>query len=296
MSVQFAVLASGSRGNATLLRAGAAAMLIDLGLRPRPLAERLASVGAGWDCIAAVLLTHTHSDHVHDASLRWMARRGILLYCHEGHRPALAGVLGFQALERAGLVRLYDDRPFLAPIGLRVEALTLSHDGPTFGFRVEGKGQRRARPVALGYLADSGSWSPEHADALADVDLLGVEFNHDVELQRRSGRRPALIARNLGDRGHLSNVQGAGLLAAVLQKSRPGTVRHVVLLHMSQDCNRPDLALDEAHAALRRAGRRATVLAAHQWAAHPDVMVQPTRPRRASSATTRFPGFPWETD
>ena len=51
------------------------------------------------------------------------------------------------------------------------------------------------------------------AEAMVDVDLLGVEFNHDVELQRRSGRSPALIARNLGDRGHLSNRQGADLLA-----------------------------------------------------------------------------------
>jgi phosphoribosyl 1,2-cyclic phosphodiesterase len=296
MPVQFTVLASGSRGNATLLRAGGAGLLVDLGLGPTALADRLASVGARWDGIAAVLLTHTHGDHVNDASLRWMARHGIRLYCHEGHRSALAGVRGFQALERSGGLRLYDDRPFLTPTGMRIEALPLSHDGPTFGFRIEGQGDRRARPVALGYLADTGCWSEGHADALADVDLLGVEFNHDVELQRRSGRSPALIARNLGDRGHLSNVQGAGLLAAVLHRSRPGTVRHVVLLHLSQDCNRPALALGEARAAVRQAGRRATVLTSGQWAACPDLLVRPSRRQQGSSATPTAPGFPWETD
>ena len=57
-------------------------------------------------------------------------------------------------------------------------------------------------------------------DALADVDLLGVEFNHDVELERYSGRHPVLIARNLGQRGHLSNDQGADFLSALLERSR----------------------------------------------------------------------------
>ncbi|HEX8201374.1 MAG TPA: MBL fold metallo-hydrolase [Isosphaeraceae bacterium] len=297
MPVQFTVLASGSRGNATLLRAGGAGLLVDAGLGPRALADRLAGVGVGWGGIAAVLLTHTHGDHVNDATLRWMARRGILLYCHEGHRAALAGAGGFQALERAGGVRLYDDRPFLAPTGMRVEALALSHDGPTFGFRFEGRGDRRSRPASLGYLADTGCWSVGHVEALADVDLLGVEFNHDVELQRRSGRSPALIARNLGDRGHLSNAQGAGLLAEVLRRSHATAVRHVVLLHLSQDCNRPELALDEARAAVRGAGRRATVLAAGQWAAGPELRVQPARRHRgAPTAPAGAPGFPWEAD
>jgi hypothetical protein len=82
----------------------------------------------------------------------------------------------------------------------------------------------------------------------------------------------------------------------VLRRSRPGTVRHVVLLHLSRDCNRPELALGEARAAVRRAGRRATVLASGQWAACPDLLVRPSRRRQASSATPTAPGFPWEAD
>ena len=64
-------------------------------------------------------------------------------------------------------------------------------------------------------MADTGCWTGAAADALTDVDLLAVEFNHDVEMQRRSGRPWHLIARNLGDRGHLSNDQGAALVAEV---------------------------------------------------------------------------------
>ena len=111
MSIQFAVLASGSRGNASLVQAGDAGLLIDFGLPPRALAGRLEGVGSGLGRIASALLTHTHGDHVHPDTLGLLAARKIRLYCHEGHRPALEKRPGFAGLDAAGLVRHYDDRP-----------------------------------------------------------------------------------------------------------------------------------------------------------------------------------------
>jgi phosphoribosyl 1,2-cyclic phosphodiesterase len=290
MSVQFAVLASGSQGNATLIQVGGAGVLLDLGIGPRTLAQRLESVGSCWERIVAALLTHTHGDHIDDATLRAMTRRRVVLYCHEGHRAGLNSLAGFRALEAAALVRCYGDDPFLTPNGLRVEPVALRHDsGPTFGFRVEATQGRAGRPVALGYLADTGCWSDALAEAMADVDLLGVEFNHDVEMQRRSGRSPALIARVLGDRGHLSNAQGADFVAAVLARSRPGTVRHLVLLHLSQQCNLPHLALAVARAAIRGTGRRVALHAAEQATAHPNVWIVPARRRATAGRFAQAP-------
>jgi phosphoribosyl 1,2-cyclic phosphodiesterase len=289
MPIQFAVLASGARGNATFVRAAGAGLLIDLGIGPRALAERLESVGAAWDQVAAVVLTHTHGDHLDENGLRTLAKHRVALYCHDGHRDELARYEAFTALDARGLVRGYDDRPFLTPDGTRVEPLALSHDGgPTFGFRLEARPGRGARAVALGYLADTGCWTDGMADALADVDLLGVEFNHDVGLQRNSPRSRALIHRNLGDRGHLSNEQGAAFVAAVLQRSSRAAVRHLVLLHLSQQCNEPTLAVQAARAALR--GRRAAVHAARQAPAHPNLWVKPRpRPRPGPAAPARRP-------
>ena len=73
-----------------------------------------------------------------------------------------------------------------------------------------------------------------------------------------------LIERNLSDDGHLSNEQGAELIQAVLDHSRDHAPRHVVLLHLSEQCNQPDLALRVAAAAIRAAGRSVKVHAARR--------------------------------
>jgi phosphoribosyl 1,2-cyclic phosphodiesterase len=276
---QFAVLGSGSRGNAALVcHEGGAGLLIDIGLGPRVLDQRLESVGAGWANISAVLLTHTHGDHVDSATLGILARRSIMLYCHESHRDFLEADQGFQDLDRTGLVRHYDGRPFLSPSGLRVEPIPLRHDGPTFGFRIETVARRKSPAVGVGYLADTGSWSETMADSLTDVDILGVEFNHDVAMQMSSGRSPVLIARNLGDRGHLSNRQGAELVRSVLRRSRRDRVSHLVLLHLSEQCNRPELAIHEAREVVQETGRRILIHAARQTPAHPNLQIS-TQPR-----------------
>ena len=286
MALQFAVLASGSRGNATWARAGGAGLLIDLGLGPRVLEARLEQVGARGDELAAALLTHTHSDHIKPDTLRWLANRKVPLFCHEGHGELLSTFRGFRALDKMGLVHRFDDRPFLTPAGFRAEAITLSHDGgPTFGFRIEARQNQRGRATCLGYVTDTGLWTDQVATALADADLLAIEFNHDVDMQRRSGRPPALINRVLGDRGHLSNEQAAGLVAEVLRISAPGRARHLVLLHLSQQCNQPALASSTARAVVREAGRRIAVHAAQQDIVTPRLFLQPNTRTTRSVAT-----------
>jgi len=292
MSVQFAVLASGSRGNSTLVQGRNGGLLIDAGMGPKIMAERLESVEASWASISAAVLTHTHTDHVDTATFTELARRRIVLYCHEAHRKHLADDPGFQRLLTARLCRLYDDCPFLTTNGLRIEPIRLRHDGgPTFGFRIEVSAEPRQRPVKIGYLADTGSWSEAMVDSLADVDILGVEFNHDVAMQKASNRPGVLIARNLGDQGHLSNRQGAEFVQSVLKRSRSQALRHVVLLHLSEECNEPELAVQVARDAIEPLSRHVEVHAARQNPAHPNLWIgpcrRPSRPAAISAAGGR---------
>jgi phosphoribosyl 1,2-cyclic phosphodiesterase len=245
MGLRFTVLASGSAGNASLVETGGFGLLVDAGLGPRQLAARLTAVGASWQDVHAVVLTHTHSDHWSNPTLAHLHRRGLPLYCHPDHQ----GVLGtysaaFAALRSAGLVHDYEaGGEFMLSPGLRCLPLPVRHDGgPTFGFRLEAAGDLFGGGLSLAYLADLGCWDAGLAAALGDVDVLALEFNHDVGMQYASGRQPRLIARVLGDDGHLSNVQAAALMREVLRRSAPERLRHVVQLHLSRDCNRPALA------------------------------------------------------
>src|SRR5262249_11566027 len=115
MGLRFTVLASGSAGNASLLEADGFGLLLDAGLGPRTLAGRLASAGASWQAVHAVLLTHTHSDHWNDRTLAYLARHRIPVYCHADHHASLETYApGFAALREAGLVQGYEANSDLA--------------------------------------------------------------------------------------------------------------------------------------------------------------------------------------
>jgi phosphoribosyl 1,2-cyclic phosphodiesterase len=251
MPVRFAMLASGSSGNAGWLQVDDFGLLIDAGLGPRLLTKRLADVGASWNQIDAVILTHTHTDHWKEKTLAFLCQRGTPLYCHPDHGNSfLRDSAAFAELRTKGLVRLYeyDQGRALSPV-LHCRSLPLRHDDrPTSGFRFEISRNDSERPCSLAYLTDLGCWSKELAGALANVDVLALEFNHDVEMQHTSGRPPFLIARILGDEGHLSNAQAASLLEEIIDVSAAVRLRHLVQLHLSRHCNKPALAAQAAQA------------------------------------------------
>src|SRR5262249_22092321 len=158
----------------------------------------------------------------HDRTFAHLHRRNLPVYCHAGHHKDLQAYSpSFSALRSANLIRPFGAGEDFSPTpGLRCRALPISHDaGPTFGFRFEGAPDLFGGTCSLAYLADLGCWDADLASALADVDVLALEFNHDVGLEYASGRSARLIARVLGDGGHLSNEQAAGLLREVLRLS-----------------------------------------------------------------------------
>lgn len=267
MALGLTILGSGSSGNAALLEADGCAVLIDAGLGPRQIAARMATVGVSWPRIQAVLLTHTHGDHWNDRVFAHLLRMRIPVWCHEEHLAALKRYSSsFPAMQRAGLFRTFETGRELTFTSLvKCRPLAVRHDsGATFGFRFDGVASLFHCGWSLGYVSDLGCWDDALADDLADVDLLALEFNHDVDLQRASGRPQHLIDRVLSDEGHLSNEQAADLLSAVERRSRPGRLGRVVQLHLSRQCNHPSLAQQAARQALAEHGSKATIETAEQ--------------------------------
>ena len=291
MPIQFAVLASGSRGNSTLVQAGHAGLLIDFGLGPKALAARLEGVGSGSGRIAAVVLTHTHGDHVHPATVRLLAAGRSRSIATRGTGRPWRPARGSASSTPRGWSAITTTARSSRRRGSGSSRSTLSHDGgPTFGFRVEGRPDRGARPVALGYMADTGCWSEAMADAMADVDVLGVEFNHDVTLQRNSGRcalpdrpepgRPRPPLQRPGGRAGLGRPRAIGAghgpprgpapPERPVQPARPGG--------------------EGGPGAVRAAGRRVAVHAARQSQAFPE----PPGPPGPAPTGGLDPAFPWE--
>lgn len=264
---RFCVLASGSSGNAALVQADGFGLLIDVGLNPRMLGSRLAAVGASWRNVHAVLLTHVHTDHWKDRTLAQLRALKIPLYCHAGHCEPLAYAgAAFDTLHAAGLVRDFAAlRELALPSGLKCLPVEVPHDSePTFAFRIDGPPDLFGRSWSLGYASDLGVTPSTLIDAFADVNLLAIEFNHDVELERGSGRPQHLIDRVLGARGHLSNCQAADSVRQVACASARGSLRHLVQLHLSRHCNRPGLAQKVAQRVIREIDRPISLTTASQ--------------------------------
>jgi phosphoribosyl 1,2-cyclic phosphodiesterase len=284
--VRFTVLASGSAGNASLVQVDNFGLLIDIGLGPRQIADRLHQIDQSWSAVQAVVLTHTHSDHWKDATLSFLNRRQIPIYCHAGHLPVLQKYGSASTeMESAGLLRPFEENQelILSP-GLRCRPLRVRHDsGPTFGFRVEGPPDLFGGAVALAYAADLGCWDDDLVDQLADVDLLAIEFNHDVSLERASGRAAHLISRVLGDEGHLSNDQAGQLVRAVIARSTRGRLQHLVQLHLSAECNRRELARAAGRAALTEMASTARVLTASQSRVSATLNLRQVKRRRSTA-------------
>jgi phosphoribosyl 1,2-cyclic phosphodiesterase len=288
-TARFTVLASGSSGNVSLLEFGGFGLLIDCGLHPRYLTSRLQSVGASWDRVSAVVLTHTHTDHWKDGTLADLRARRIPLYAHRQHFEHLArAAASFPAFGAAGLAREYDEGDLveLAP-NLTCRPLRVSHDSvPTFAFRFDGRDGEPHPAWSIGYASDLGCGSPELVEAFAGVDVLALEYNHDEMMERSSPRPRFLVDRVLGDQGHLSNKQAAELTAAVAGRSGEGFPGHLVQLHLSRDCNKPELAAVAGREALVALNPAAEIVTARQDAAVKAIVLA-RRPNSAARAVPR---------
>ena len=228
--LQLLPIASGSTGNCMLVDLDGRRILIDLGVTAKALSAALNTNGYSWDDIDAVLITHSHSDHVKGLDV-CMKRIAAPVYTSGTTRDTLM-------LDRA-LILPYTEKVEIIP-GVQVTAIRTSHDcAGSIGFLIESTSCR------LGYLTDLGVIPESTMVLLFGCDCIVIESNHDEEMLR-CGRYPVYLKRRiLSDHGHLSNVDAS---AAIARFAEHGT-KHFFLAHLSRENNRPSLALDCARKA-----------------------------------------------
>jgi phosphoribosyl 1,2-cyclic phosphodiesterase len=260
-SVRLCVLSSGSGGNSLWVDAGAARILIDAGLPLRETARRCRSAGLDVRDLTDVFLTHEHADHSHAAGI--LGRKlGVRVHATRGTMRALRDPPP-EELRRAvrGGVPVRLD-------GLTVTPVSLPHDAwEPVAYVVEDGAVKAA------ILTDLGSVTAGVTRALQDLDALVLEMNHDVRMLLEGPYPWSLKHRIRGDRGHLSNDQGARLLQDVLH----GGLRHLVLAHLSEHNNTEAHARRAAERVLEKHGSCARVFVGSQARALDPVLLEASR-------------------
>jgi phosphoribosyl 1,2-cyclic phosphodiesterase len=279
-------LGSGSSGNATFLETDGFGILIDCGFSQREIANRLQAIGRNWSHVNAAILTHTHGDHWNKFALQHLRSLSIPLYLHPHHRRDLSQHEAYAPLHSAGLLHEYQPGIGFGLGPIRATSMRVCHDSePTFAFRFE------AAAWAYGHASDLGCADEHLIDMLHGVDALGVEFNHDVTMQHRSRRPRFLIDRVLSDDGHLSNEQAGELLGALFRSGGAEKLRHVIQLHLSRECNTPELAHRAGLDILERHAARTRLLTSLQGVPTNPVELGtdfPVPKRKAATAATPF--------
>lgn len=248
--VKFCVLASGSSGNAALLATEKTRILIDAGLSMKELGKRLAAIGEDLHQLDAILVTHEHSDHV--AGLPVLARRlkkPTPFYLTRLTAPAIDWDESIPVLE-----------PFQAGIGfqigdIEVQSFSIPHDAvDPVGFCFDAQGIRIGVATDLGYIPESVKYH------LRRADLLLLESNHDLEMLK-VGPYPWSVKQRVMSRvGHLSN----HLMSEYLTEELETRTAHVILGHLSEHNNHPEIARAAAAVALEHRGLATNVSVAEQ--------------------------------
>ncbi|MDM4769227.1 MBL fold metallo-hydrolase [Solimonas sp. SE-A11] len=231
--IRFASLGSGSKGNATLVEYRGTRIMVDCGFSVKDAEARLQRLGIAPDSLDAILVTHEHSDHLGGVA-RYARRHGTPVWVTHGTFRAWNDP-NVPVLQRFGPQDSFR-------IGeIEVQPYSVPHDAREPCQYVFAVGGQR-----LGMLSDAGHVTPYMHAMLADCDALMLECNHDTQMLMHGPYPEALKRRVGGGLGHLSNTQSAALLASL----GVGRLQHLVLTHLSEVNNSPELARAAVVAAL----------------------------------------------
>jgi phosphoribosyl 1,2-cyclic phosphodiesterase len=234
--VRVTILGSGSEGNALLLESRTTTVLVDAGLSYRKLVQRLAALGReAPKNVAAVIVTHSHSDHAAHAST-YSTRLGCPVRASEATMPSIR-------LRPAARAETFTaGRPFV--LGeITIHTQSIPHDVPQVALRFETK------TTSIGLVTDLGHVPKGFESFLGECETLLLESNHDPDMLAE-GPYPAMLKQRVGgSHGHLSNGQAGDLLAGLRH-----VPKRVVLMHLSETNNSPRLAWSSAEAALGHQG------------------------------------------
>ncbi len=213
----FNIIASGSKGNATIIIHKQTRILIDMGVSFDRLEKGLAEVNLTSKDITAAIFTHNHSDHI--SGIRFLSPS--IMYGLEGTLPS--SLSNLMELNQVTTIGCFDIIPFRT-----------SHDATNpCGFLLKSDGE------TLVYMTDTGCFLEENLPLIKNPTYLIIESNHDIKMLLETKRTYELKNRILSDVGHLCNEDSAIAACEIIGKN----TKEIILAHLSEEANTPELAL-----------------------------------------------------
>lgn len=218
------VLSSGSKGNTTYVETKKARILIDMGNTSKYVKEKLEGLGVEPASLDAILITHTHADHI----------KGLKVFEKNYNIPVYITKPMTSELDYIDNLVYMDNDDFDIK-DMHIRAIKTSHDADdSRGFVVSNNGK------SIVYITDTGYINEKYFNILSNRDVYIMESNHDVEMLS-NGRYPFLLRqRILSDKGHLSNKDSARYLSSFIGDK----TKYILLAHLSEENNTKELAYD----------------------------------------------------
>jgi phosphoribosyl 1,2-cyclic phosphodiesterase len=226
--MQFHILASGSKGNSLYINTGAVKILVDCGISLAKLKNKLDKFNVELGDIDALFISHGHSDHIKSLSA---VSKHVSVY--------MTKLLYDSVKEKFKLdethIFLFSNNEKLILKDISVTIFPVMHDCiDPVGFIFENKKEK------LGVVTDIGCVTKDIVAILKKCSFLLIEANHDIGLLSNAERPWFLKDRIFRKKGHLSN-RSAGKLISDIYHSK---LKEVILMHLSEDCNNPELAIN----------------------------------------------------
>lgn len=231
--MRFAMLGSGSRGNATLVENGKTRVLLDCGFSVTETVKRLQRLGVEGDSLSAIVVTHEHGDHA----------KGVGTLARKFNLPIYVTHGTYQKVNWGDVPVVHEiDSHYAFDIDeLQCQPFPVPHDAREPVQFVFNSGKHR-----LGVLTDTGSQTLHIINMLDGCDALILECNHDVDMLAEGPYPPSLKERVGGRLGHLNNEQAAG----ILEDMDTSSLQYLIAAHISDKNNTEYLARDALMASL----------------------------------------------
>lgn len=220
------VIASGSKGNCTLVICDDTKILIDIGITLAYLKNSLDNINIDIDSIDGILISHIHSDHIKGLT-QLVKKHKIKIYASAELLYDLVKIVPIDTI-------VVVDNKFMIN-NVEVTLIETSHDVTSYGFII---GYNNKEAV---YITDTGYINKKHYKTTMNKDIYVIESNHDEEMLMNGPYPYHLKQRVIGDKGHLSNRYTGKYLTKVIGDN----TKYILLAHISENNNTYELALEQ---------------------------------------------------